>query len=95
MKRLTVASTSEVVWRALAIQKGTQEILFRSNSTSATAIAVALARRASTIPTVAAASAGASLIPSPTMIRPPPKIPKHCKLHNLKEVVKTLCNQNE
>nr|GMC72290.1 hypothetical protein Iba_scaffold33799CG0030 [Ipomoea batatas] len=39
--------------------------------TSATAIAAALARSASTMPTVAAASAGASLMPSPTIISPP------------------------
>ncbi len=41
------------------------------SKTSATATAVALAFCASTIPTVAAAKAGASLIPSPTIINPP------------------------
>jgi hypothetical protein len=64
--------TSEVVWRALAMQKGTPQILSCNNRTSATATAVALARCARTIPTVAAARAGASFIPSPTIIKPPP-----------------------
>jgi hypothetical protein len=82
--RPMLASTSEVVCRDLEIQNGTPEIVSCSNNTSATAIAVALARCASTIPTVAAARAGASLIPSPTMIKPRPKFPKHSKLYNLR-----------
>lgn len=68
--------TSEVVCLALATQNGTPEMLSWSSRTSATATAVALARWASTMPTVAAASAGASLMPSPTMIRPPPAPPE-------------------
>lgn len=72
MMQWILESTNDVVWRDLATQNGTPDILFRNNNTSATAMAVALARWASTIPTVAAASAGASFMPSPTIISPPP-----------------------